>query len=124
MDKYEAIYNFFELFGLPVYEENSVPTDDPLPEFPYLTYESSASYGDAEIQLTFSIWYRDTGMDAIDAKAQEISQKIRGLAVVDCDEGSILIRPAESFIQSMNDDSDPLIKRKLFTVYAKFITIF
>lgn len=124
MDKYQAIYQFYGTFGLPVYEENSVPTDDPLPDFPYLTYDSSVSYGDSEVQLTFSIWYRDTGMDAIDAKAQEIASTIRGLAVVDCDEGAILIRPADSFIQSMSDDSDPLVKRKVFTVYAKFITVF
>lgn len=124
MDKYQALNTFFSSFGLTAYEENSVPTDDPLPQFPYLTYESSVSFGDSEIQLTFSIWYRDTTLENISTKTQEIAQEIGYVRILPCDEGAILIRPAESFIQGMNDDADPLIKRKVFTIYAKFITTY
>lgn len=124
MDKFQAMHDFFSSFGLKAYEENSVPDGKDSPAFPYLTYEASSSYGDSEIQINFSIWYRDDGMKAIDLKVQEIAESIGHSKIIDCDEGSIVIRPGDSFSQSMGDEGDRLVKRKLFTLYAKFITIF
>lgn len=123
MNKYQAMTAFFGSFGLNAYEENSLPTSEPeMPDFPYLTYPSSVSSGDNEIQLMFSIWYRGESLKPISEKAQEISQAIGRVHSVDCDEGSIFIRLVN--IQGMSDDSDPLVKRKVFTVYAKFITTY
>lgn len=123
MNKYQALTAFFESFGLDAYEENSVPTSEPdLPQFPYLTFDSSVSARDSEVQINFSIWYRSTSLQEISEKAEEISAAIGYSRIIECDEGAIIIRPGESFIQGTNDESDPLVKRKLFTVYAKFIT--
>lgn len=101
-----------------------MPTTDPLPVFPYLTYESSVTFGDAEIQINFSVWDRNPSLERISGIAQEIAQEIGYGKLIRCDEGAIMIRPANAFIQSMGDESDPLIKRKLFQIQAKFITIF
>ena len=123
MNKYQAMTAFFESFGLDAYEENSLPTSEPgIPSFPYLTYPSTVTAGDDEIQLMFSIWYRSPSLKEISEKALEISQAIGFSTMVYCDEGAIIIRPGDSFIQGLNDENDPLVKRKVFTVYARFLT--
>lgn len=122
MNKYQAMQDFYESFGLPAYERTKVPIKDPLPEFPYLTYDSNASFGDQEISLSFDIWYRDTSLEAISRKTQEIVQAIGYAKRIWCDEGMILIRFND--VQPMGDDSDPLIERKVFSLNAKFITTY
>lgn len=124
MNKYQALYSFFSSFGLKAYDQYSVPTGDDAPKFPYLTYDSSASCGDAEIQLMFSIWYRDDSKEEISLKAQEISEAIGYYHQIDCEEGGITIYRGDNFIQDMDDDEDKLVKRKVFTVYARFQTIY
>ncbi len=115
--------DFFSSFGIPAYEETSVPETDPLPEFPYITYEASTTLGDQATQINFSVWDRNPSLERISNLAQEISQEIGYGKLIPCDEGAIMIRPASSFIQSMGD-SDPLIKRKLFQLEAKFLTVY
>ena len=122
MDKFQAMHDFFSSFGLKAYEENSVPDGKDSPAFPYLTYEASSSYGDSEIQINFSIWYRSDGMKAIDLKVQEIAESIGQGTVIPFDEGALIIRPGDIFAQSMSDESDKLVKRKLMTLYIRYVT--
>ena len=124
VNKYQAMHDFFSSFGLKAYERFSVPTGDKAPAFPYLTYDAPATCGDEKIQINFSIWYRSDSMKDISLKAQEISEKIGFYHQVGCDEGGITIYRASNFIQDMNDEEDKLVKRKLFTVYARFQTIY
>ena len=42
MDRYEAQYAFWSSFGVPAYEQNSVPDLDDL-TFPYITFEAAAT---------------------------------------------------------------------------------
>lgn len=122
MNKFQAMHQFFSSFGLRAYEENSVPENELAPAFPYITYDASTTYGDEEIQIMFSLWYRDTGMAAIDQKVLEIAEDIGFGKVIAFDEGAVVIRPGDSFAQSMSDDSDPLVKRKVITLYVRFVT--
>ena len=120
MTKAAAIYQFWNGFGLTAYEENTVPTDA---DFPYLTYQLVTDSFGREIMLTASIWYRSESWTAINAKTEEISQKIsRGGKIISCDEGAIWLKRGQPFAQSMGDESDDLIKRKYLNVTAEFIT--
>ena len=120
MTKAAAIYQFWNSFGLTAYEENTVPTDA---TFPYITYQLVTDSFDREIPLTASIWYRSESWTEINAKTEEISQKIsRGGKIIACDGGAIWLKRGQPFAQNMKDESDDLIKRKYLNIAAEFMT--
>ena len=120
MTKSAAIYQFWNGFGLTAYEENTVPDDA---AFPYITYQLVTDSFDHEVPVTASLWYRGEGWTAINAKTEEISQKIsRGGKIIPCDGGAIWLKRGQPFAQSMGDESDDLIKRKYLNITAEFMT--
>ena len=120
MTKAAEIYQFWNSFGLTAYDENTVPTDA---AFPYITYQLVTDSFDSEVQITASIWYRSESWTAINAKTEEISQKIsRGGKIISCDGGAIWLKRGQPFAQSMGDESDDLIKRKYLNITAEFMT--
>ena len=121
MTKAAAIYQFWNSFGLTAYEENSVPVEA---AFPYITYQLVTDSFGREIMLTASLWYRSESWTAINAKTEEISQKIsRGGKIISCDGGAIWLKRGQPFAQSMGDESDDLIKRIYINVIAEYLTI-
>ena len=120
MTKAAAIYQFWNSFGLKAYEENTVPDDA---VFPYITYQLVTDGFDREIPLTASLWYRNESWTAINAKTEEISQKIsRGGKIISCDDGAIWLKRGQPFAQNMGDENDDLIKRKYLNITAEFMT--
>ena len=120
MTKAAAIYQFWNSFGLTAYEENTVPNDA---AFPYITYQLVTDSFDREVPVTASLWYRSESWTAINAKTEEISQKIsRGGKIISCDGGAIWMKRGQPFAQNMGDESDDLIKRKYLNITAEFMT--
>ena len=120
MTKAAAMYQFWNSFGLTAYEENTVPDDA---VFPYITYQLVTDSFDREIPLSVSLWYRSESWTAINAKTEEISQKIsRGGKIISCDGGAIWMKRGQPFAQNMGDESDDLIKRKYLNITAEFMT--
>ena len=120
MTKAAAIYQFWNSFGLTAYEENTVPDDA---TFPYITYQLVTDSFDREIPLTASLWYRSESWTGINAKTEEISQKIsRGGKIISCDDGAIWLKRGQPFAQNMDDESDDLIKRKYLNITAEYLT--
>ena len=120
MTKAAAIYQFWNSFGLKAYEENTVPDDA---AFPYITYQLVTDSFDREIPVTASLWYRSESWAAINAKTEEISQRIsRGGKIIQCDGGAIWLKRGRPFAQNMGDESDNLIKRKYLNITAEFLT--
>lgn len=120
MTKAAAIYQFWSSFGLAAYEENTVPDDS---AFPYITYQLVTDGFDREIPLTASLWYRSESWTAINAKTEEISQKIsRGGKIIACDGGAIWLKRGQPFAQNMGDEVDDLIKRKYLNITVEFMT--
>ena len=120
MTKAAAMYQFWSSFGLTAYEENTVSDDA---KFPYITYQLVTDSFDREIQLTASLWYRSESWTAINAKTEEISQKIsRGGKIIPCDGGAIWLKRGQPFAQNMGDERDNLIKRKYLNITAEFMT--
>ena len=120
MTKASALYQFWNSFGLTAYEENTVPDDA---AFPYITYQLVTDSFDRGIPLTASLWYRSESWTEINAKTEEISQKIsRGGKIISCDGGAIWLKRGQPFAQSMGDESDDLIKRKYLNITAEFMT--
>ena len=120
MTKAAAIYQFWNIFGLPAYEENTVPDDA---SFPYLTYQLVTDSFGHEVSVAASLWYRSESWTAINAKTEEISHTIsRGGKIIPFDGGAIWLKRGQPFAQNMGDESDDLIKRKYLNVTAEFIT--
>ena len=120
MTKAAAIYQFWSGFGLTAYEENTVPTDA---GFPYVTYQLVTDSFDREVAAAASLWYRSESWTAINAKTEEISQKIsRGGKIISCDGGAIWIKRGQPFAQNMGDESDDLIKRKYLNLTVEYLT--
>ena len=120
MTKAAAIYQFWSSFGLTAYEENAVPSDA---AFPYITYQLVTDSFDHEVPVTASLWYRSESWTAINAKTEEISQKIsRGGKIISCDGGAIWLKRGQPFAQNMGDENDDLIKRKYLNITAEFMT--
>ena len=120
MTKAAAIYQFWSSFGLTAYEENTVPTDA---VFPYITYQLVTDSFYREVPVTASLWYRSESWTAINAKTEEISQKIsRGGKIISCDDGAIWLKRGQPFANNMSDESDNLIKRKYLNITAEFLT--
>lgn len=120
MTKAAAMYQFWNSFGLTAYEENTVPDNA---VFPYITYQLVTDSFDREIPLSASLWYRSESWTAINAKTEEISQKIsRGGKIISCDGGAIWMKRGQPFAQNMGDESDDLIKRKYLNITAAFMT--
>lgn len=128
MTKEQALYDFWNSFGIQVLEENSVPTDKKgKPKFPYITYQVVIDSFDNQVQLTASLWDRDkNGYSALlenSKKIEEISKAIgRGGVFLDCDGGKIWLKRGTPFAQNMGDDTDNLIKRKYLNITAEFLT--
>lgn len=120
MDRWEALYNFWASFGIPAYEENSVPEDA---TFPYITYEATISEFESVVSLSASIWDRTTkGWAFADGKAEEIERFIKNMGCPEIKGGRYRAFTEGTFAQSMGDPEDKLIKRKRLTVYFEFMT--
>ena len=121
MTKAEAIYRFFSGFVAHSYPADNVPNDV---IFPYLTFEPVyGSVLDGDISMTADLFYYTKGEADINAKAQELSDKIgMGGVMLSCDNGAIWIKRGNPFCKTIRDDSDPLIKRRQFNISIEFIT--
>lgn len=119
MTKAAAMQGFFESFGLPAFEENSVPKDT---AFPYITYQYVSDLFGSPVFFTASIWYRSTSWVNANAKAEEISHKIgRGGVFLPYDGGCIWLTRGKPFSQSMGDVEKD-IKRKYLNLAAEYLS--
>lgn len=121
--KAATVYDFWNSFEMPAYEENTVPTGEDAPQFPYITYQLVTDSLGNEVAMSASIWYRGTSWVEANAKTDEVSRAIGlGGKVLDCDGGKVWIKRGTPFAQNMGDESDNLIKRKYLNITAEYLT--
>ena len=121
MDKWEAQYKFWSGFGVPAYEQNSVPDADHV-IFPYITYEAMSSGFDEDAFPSASIWTRSPSWEGADRISDTIESTLEhGGASVRYDNGVIWITGNSPFSLSMGDPEDDMVKRKLLSVTLHFI---
>lgn len=120
MTKSQALNQFWGGFGVPAYDENSVPDDA---VFPYITYtESLDSLGNV-LTLTANIWDKSTSWKFVTDKQEEIARRIGeyGHYMVPLDGGGLYLTKGTPFAQRMAD-SDNDIKRVYLVVMGEFLT--
>lgn len=123
MTKAAAMCEFWSSFGLPAYEENSVPAGDEAPAFPYLTYTFIVGDNNEQVNINVSLWYRSTSWVRANAKADEIAKGIKERGALPFDGGGIRLWKGTPFQQDMADEEDDQIKRVYLNVTAEYIII-
>jgi hypothetical protein len=121
MNKAQAINEFWNSFGLPAYDENSVPDDAKLP---YITYSVETGKLDDSISMTGDIFYNDTSWKDITLKADEIAQAFEyGHVLMKIDNGYLAIYQGSPFSQRIGQDDD-YIRRIYIILQAEFLTAY
>ena len=135
MTKDEALFSFFNSFGIPGYPSTAVPTYEDLvadgviqageSQYPYLTYTPVFdAWGGYPISLTINLWYLTSDEAPPSAKAQEISNAIGpGGITLPCDGGYIWLNRGSPWCQSLTDNINTNIKRRYINVTADFLTL-
>lgn len=121
MTKAEALYRFFNSFGIAGFETYSVPEDAP---FPRITYDLvTGDYGDTN-GIGVNLWYRASSLVEINAMADRIAAVIGlGGTTLPCDGGYIHLYRGSPYAQSLDDPDDDTIKRKYINIVARFNTV-
>lgn len=123
MDKSQAIYNLWSQFGLPVYDENTVPDDA---VFPFITYSTALNSLGNVVSLSASLWYHSTSWQEASQKAEEIAEYIGkyGHISIPIDGGYFFVTLGSPFAQRMSDEGDRLIRRIYILLDCEFLTAF
>jgi hypothetical protein len=121
MNKSQAIHNFWSGFGLPAYDQYTVPIDV---KMPYITYSVSESEFEYPVALTGSLWYRSQSWEDITLKSYEISKSISlGGKLIRLDDGKLWIYRGSPFVQRMSDTDDS-VRRIVINIVAEFFTTY
>ena len=117
MNKFAALKAYWSGFGLPAYEESTVPTNAVMP---YITYEVATGSLNGSVPLSASVWYRGTSWAPCMQKVTAIEPYID--RQVKIDGGYLKVRRNENnFAQPMSDPADELIRRMRLSVEAEFL---
>lgn len=129
MDKIQAYNQFWNSFGIPAFDEISVPEeiyDSTLQKMvplkpPYITYQTAFDdFGNA-LFLNASIWYRGTSWNDVTYKEQQISESIgRGGRTIPYDGGAFWIVKGSPWAQRMADPEDDMIRRIVLQYNIEF----
>jgi hypothetical protein len=120
MNKEQAINNFWNSFGIPAYDENSVPNNI---EFPYITFNVSTSNINNVVSLYANVWDRSTSWKRATEIAEQIAKFIGyGHYAKKFDGGYIYITLGSPFAQRMEEPGDNLIKRIYINIEAEFLS--
>ena len=123
MDKWQAIDAFWNSFGIPAYDENTVATGGDSPQMPYITYNAISGSVGQNLSLTASLWYKGYSWEDISRKADQIAEAIGyGYTLVNVDGGYVYITLGQPFAQRMNDPEDDSIRRMYIILNAEFLT--
>lgn len=119
MNKSQAIHRFWSGFGLPAYDQLTVPQDA---RMPYITYSVAEDSLDRPVSMTASIWYRSQSWEAVEKKSYEIASAITpGGYVMRLDDGHAWIYRGSPFAQRMSD-TDDTVRRVVLNIMAEFLT--
>lgn len=124
MDKEQALYAFWSSFGLPAYDEYTVPDDATLP---YITYQTATDSLGQAVPLSASVWYKGTRWDEVSDKADEIAERIgsHGHVVMRLDNGFLWITQGRPFAQRIQPtENSDLIKRIYMNIMVEFLTAY
>jgi len=120
MTKEQALDTFWNSFGIPAYDVNTVPDDA---EFPRIAYEVATSRFQDRLTLGANLYYRSNSWREISLKKDEIANFIGDRLNIAIDGGYLSIEQGDGFAQRMSDDDDA-VRRYYITIIVEFLTRF
>lgn len=119
-DRWTAIHDFWSSFGIPAYDESTVPVDA---EFPRITYSVSVDSIDRPVSTYANVWYRSTSWLDASQKADEIEKAILEMnpPTIDIDTGRVYITRGTPFAQRLTDPDD-MVRRIYINVNVEYFT--
>lgn len=123
MDKAQALQTFWESFGIPAYEQTTVPESA---KMPYITYSVSTDSLDNVVNMTASVWYHSTSWKDISEKTEQIARYIVGMnpPSIKFDGGRLYIAKGNPFAQRMADPNDDMIRRMYLNIQAEYLSAY
>ena len=119
MNKEQALHSFWSGFGVPAYDENTVPEDAALPR---ITYEVSVDSFGGQVSLSASIWDRSTSWISVTEVADAVTQALSfGGRSIPYEGGLLWLKKGTPFAQRMGDTDDS-IRRIYLNVEAEFLS--
>ena len=98
----KALYDFWSSFNIPAYPENNVPYTengtiavDP----PYITYRIVRPEWRTQVSTYARVWYKDTSLNDISEKVDEIESRVGEGVMLQTDNGFILLFKDINFCQ-------------------------
>lgn len=121
MDNWQVQDSFWNSFGIPAYDENTVFTGGTMPAYPHITYEAQNGIFEQELSLSASLWYRSNSWAEISQKADEILNRIKHGIIIKTDNGYFWIKSPEGSpsAQRMSVEGDSSIRRIVLMVNAE-----
>lgn len=109
-----ALKRFFSSFGIPAYLSGNIPDNV---QMPYITFDLVEPEPLGTGLLNASVWYRDTGTDAICAKVDQIKAAIGNGVDLPTESGVIhLFREREGAFAKIMNDPNRETKRAYLTM--------
>ena len=123
MNKYQAYDAFWNRFGIPFYDETSLPEKT---EKPYGTYEASFDgFDEGKIALDASLWYLGRSWEAAMLETDAIYKFIgEGGVTIPYDDGLMWITRRSPFARRTGDESSDQIRRVILGVNIEFVDAF
>lgn len=122
MDAREALYQFWSGFSVPAFEENSVPTGEDFPGFPYITFPIVCAGFGGRSSVYVSVWTKsNSGWGQAIEIADAVYNKLKdGGLCLKHSEGAVWVSANEPFSKGTGDPNDDQVKRMLLDVRLQF----
>ena len=116
-NKWQALQSFWESFGIPAYDEATVPDNAVMP---YITYSAIVDRLDNPIAMTANIWYRSSSWVEVSQKAEEISDELIQVKTIPLDTGFLYLTRGNPFAQRIADEDDA-VRRIYIVLMAEYL---
>lgn len=126
MDNWQAQNSFWSGFEWTAYDEQTTFTEDNLPAYPHITYESADDEFGGQTTVSAHLWNRSESWSEIKQKASEIKNALSSGGVkLTTDNGQIWLKIPEGSVFSRpfaTGSSDELVQRIMCNVSIEFLS--
>lgn len=120
-DKWQTLHNFWSGFGIPAYDQASVPDNAVMP---YITYTAVTAPFENVILISGDIWYNSSSWGAISQKADDIGRELKGHKLMRVNTKEYLMLAQGSPFAQRIYDTDDTVKRVHINVMGEYLTYF